>query len=131
MQRKTLRAAALGAALLIAMPPCALADIKDYEFQLTEPSVKMGTAVLAVKLAHKPSGRLIPDAVVFAHRLDMGPDKMEAMVATLEPLPSDVPGFYLFKTELSMAGQWALFLAAKVQGENGTLESKLIIKATP
>ena len=53
------------------------------------------------------------------------------MVAPLDPLPSAEPGVYLFKTELIMAGNWALSLGAKVQGEEGTVESKLIVKATP
>ena len=29
-----------------------------------------------------------------------------------------------------MAGSWALSLGAKVQGETGTVENKLIVKAT-
>jgi hypothetical protein len=29
-----------------------------------------------------------------------------------------------------MAGNWALSLGAKVQGETGTVENKLIVKAT-
>ena len=131
MQRKILRAAALGAAVLSTLATNALADIADYEFQLVEPSLKQGAATLVVKVVHKASGRAVPDAVIFARRLDMGPEKMEAMTADLEPLPSDVPGHYLFKADLSMAGQWALSLAAKVQGETGTLQSKLIVKATP
>ncbi|MEO8684641.1 MAG: FixH family protein [Devosia sp.] len=130
MQRKTLRAAAIGAALLVAMATTALADIKDYEFQLVDKQVKQGEATIAVKLVHKPSGRAIPDAVIFAKRIDMGPDGMEAMTAPIEPLPSKEPGVYLFKTDLGMAGKWALSLGAKVQGEAGTVENKLIVKAT-
>ena len=60
MQRKTLRAAAIGAALLAAMAATALADSKDYEFQLVDKEVKHGEATIAVKLVHKPSGRAIP-----------------------------------------------------------------------
>ena len=41
--------------------------------------VKKGDAVIAVKLVHKPSGRAIPDAVIFAKRIDMGPDGMGEM----------------------------------------------------
>lgn len=131
MQAKLLRRVALSAVLLAAMATSALADIKDYEFQLVTKEVKHGAATVAVKLVHKPSGRAIPDAVIFARRMDMGPDKMEAMVAPLDPLPSEEPGVYLFKTELIMAGNWALSLGAKVQGEEGTVKSKLIVKATP
>lgn len=131
MTRSTLRVVALGAALLTALATTALADIKDYEFQLVEKEVKKGEATVAVKLVHTPSGRPIPDAVIFAKRIDMGPDQMEAHTAPLEPLPSDEPGVYRFKTDLTMAGQWALSLAAKVQGEDGTVQSKLILKALP
>ena len=130
MQRKSLRAA-LGAVLLTALATSAFADIKDYEFQLVQNEVKQGAATIAVKLVHKPSGRAIPDAVIFAKRIDMGPDKMEGMTAPLELLPSTEPGVYQFKTELTMAGRWALSLAAKVQGETGTVESNLIVKANP
>jgi hypothetical protein len=130
MQRKTLRAAALGAALLATMATTVLADSKDYEFQLVDKQVKQGEATIAVKLVHKPSGRAIPDAVIFAKRIDMGPDGMEEMTAPLEALPSKEPGVYLFKANLGMAGNWALSLGAKLQGEAGTVENKLTVQAT-
>ena len=88
MQRQFLRAAAIGAALLAAMATTVLADIKDYEFQLVDKEVKQGEATVAVKLVHKLSGRAIPDAVIFAKRLDMGPDNMAAMTA---PPPAHAP----------------------------------------
>ena len=130
MQRNPLSAAALGAVLLAAIAGSALADTKDYEFQLIDKEVKKGEAVIAVKLVHKPSGRAIPDAVIFAKRIDMGPDGMEMMAAPIEAVSSTEPGIYRFKTDLSMAGRWALSLGAKVQGETGTVENKLIVKAT-
>lgn len=131
MKRAHLRAAALGSALLIALATTALADIKDYEFQLVDKEVNHGAATIAVKLVHTPSGRAIPDAVIFATRIDMGPDNMEAMTAPLEPVASPEPGVYRFKTDLMMAGRWALSLGAKVQGEDGTVQNKLIVKALP
>jgi hypothetical protein len=131
MIHKHLRAAAFGSALLTALATTAMADIKDYEFRLDENEMKQGEATIAVKLVHKPSGRAIPDAVIFAKRIDMGPDKMEAMTAPLEPVTSSEPGVYLFRTNLMMAGSWALSLGAKVQGEEGTVQSKLIVKALP
>ena len=56
MQRNCLSAAALGALLLAAIAGSALADTKDYEFQLIDKEVKKGEAVIAVKLVHKPWG---------------------------------------------------------------------------
>jgi hypothetical protein len=123
------RLRALGAALLLGLASPALADIKDYEFQLVEKEVKEGQAVVTVKLVQKSTGKAVPDAVIFAKRIDMGPDQMGDMTGPLELLPATEPGLYRFKTELSMAGQWALTLGAKVQGETGTVESKLIVKA--
>ena len=124
------RAAAVAAALTMAMATMpAWADVKDYEFQLVSKEVKKGDAVIAVKLVHKPSGRAIPDAVIFAKRIDMGPDGMGEMAAKLDPVPGGEPGVYQFKTNLDMAGRWALTLGAKVQGETGTVQTKLIVNA--
>ena len=130
MIKNYMRAAAFAAALTMAMATMpAWADVKDYEFQLVSQEVKKGNAVIAVKLVHKPSGRAVPDAVIFAKRIDMGPDNMVSMAAPLEPVPGGEPGVYQFKTNLEMAGRWALTLGAKVQGETGTVQSKLIVNA--
>ena len=109
----------------------ARADIKDYEFQLVDKTVKKGDAVIAVRLIHKPDGKPVPDAVIFAKRLDMAPDGMEAMKTTIEAMPSTEPGVYRFKAAFTMEGGWQLSLGAKVQGETGTVEDKLILKAKP
>jgi hypothetical protein len=61
----------------------------------------------------------------------MAPDGMEMMASSIEQLPSNEPGVYRFKTELSMQGRWQLSLGAKVQGEEGSVESKLVVKALP
>jgi YtkA-like len=53
------------------------------------------------------------------------------MTAPLEQLPSTEPGVYRFKTDLMMQGRWQLSLGAKVQGENGTVEAKLVLTALP
>ncbi len=130
MLRNITRVAALGSALLAMTAATATADIKDYEFQLVANEFKQGEAEVAVKLMHKPSGRAVPDAVIFATRIDMGPDGMEMMESPIQAVASTEPGIYRFKTNLTMAGNWALSLGAKVQGETGTLESKLVLKAT-
>ena len=109
----------------------ARADIKDYEFQLVDKTVKKGDAIISVRLVHKPDGKPIPDAVIFAKRLDMAPEGMETMKTTIEAMPSTVPGVYKFKAAVTMEGGWRLSLSAKVQGETGTVESKLVVKATP
>lgn len=133
MTFKSRRAAAIAGALMMALAGSSpvRADVKDYEFQLVDQQLKKGDAVIAVRLVHKPTGRAIPDAVIFATRLDMSPDKMEGMTAPLEPIAGDAPGVYRFKSNLTMEGAWALSLSAKVQGEPETLQSRLIIKALP
>src|SRR5947207_2539625 len=104
---KTYACAAAFAAALTMASMVAWADVKDYEFQLVSQEVKKGNAVIAVKLVHKPSGRAIPDAAIFAKRIDMGPDNMASMAAPLEPVAGGEPGIYEFKTNLEMAGRWA------------------------
>ena len=123
-------AALLGAALSAStMTLPALADIKDYRFELVQQEAKVGEAVVAVRLVDKRSGKPVPDAVIFAKRLDMAPDSMEEMVTKIEQVPSTEPGVYRFKAKLSMAGGWRLSLGAKVQGETGTVEDKLVLQA--
>lgn len=124
-------------ALAVALPLAAIAlpaqaDINDYEFRLVQDELKRGHGVVvAARLVDKRLGKPVPGAVVFARRMDMAPDGMEAMTSPIEALPSTEPGTYRFETHLTMAGSWRLSLAAKVQGEAGTLESRLILKALP
>ncbi len=109
-----------------------LAEVRDYEFQLMQSEVKKSdSAVVAVRLVDKRSGAAVPDAVISAKRIDMAPDGMAAMAMPIEQLPSTEPGVYRFKADLSMQGRWQLSLAAKVQGETGTVESKLVLKVVP
>ena len=105
------------------------ADIKDYEFQLIDQTVKKGDAIISVRLVHKPDGKPVPDAVIFATRLDMAPDGMQEMATKVAPMSSTEPGVYKFKATLSMAGRWQLSLGAKVQGESGTVENKIVLTA--
>jgi hypothetical protein len=107
------------------------AQATNYEFQLVDKELKQGEVVINVRLVDKRSGAPVSDAVIFAKRIDMSPDKMAAMKAPLEPLSSPEPGVYRFKTKLTMAGGWLLSLAAKVQGESGTVEGKLLLRANP
>jgi hypothetical protein len=109
----------------------AQAEIRNYEFRLVKAEMKKGDAEIAVRLVNKKTGKLVPDAVIFAKRIDMAPDGMAEMATSVEQLPSTQPGVYRFKTELSMQGRWQLSLGAKVQGENGSVENKLIITAVP
>lgn len=124
--------ARLGLARSAAPAPVSSAELKDYEFQLVRPEVKAGSGVVvAARLVHKPSGRSVPDAVVFARRIDMAPEGMPTMTAPLDPESPSEPGTYRFKTNLVMEGGWQLSLAAKVQGENGTVQNRLVLKAVP
>lgn len=113
-----------------AMP--ARADVKDYEFRLTQGDFKPGNGVVvSVRLVDKRTGKPVPDAVIFAKRIDMEPDGMAMMASPIDAVPAAEPGTYSFKTNLSMEGRWRLSLAAKIQGEIGTLENKLVLKAVP
>jgi len=118
--------------LWVSLVAPALADVKDHEFQLVQSEMKKGdSAIVAVRLINKKTGKTVPHAVIFAKRIDMAPDGMAAMVESIEQLPSTEPGVYRFNTNLSAAGRWQLSLGAKVQGENGTVESKLVLKVVP
>ena len=127
-------ARALRASLLIAaiggMTTAAFADIKDYKFELIDQSVQAGPdKVITVRLTNTKTGKPVPDAVIFATRLDMAPDGMQEMATKIVAMPGTEPGTYKFKATFGMAGRWQLSLGAKVQGETGSVESKLVITA--
>lgn len=106
------------------------AEIKDYEFRLVDQTVKAGPdKTVTVRLVNKTTGKPVPDAVIFAVRLDMAPDGMEEMATKIVPAPGAEPGSYKFKATFGMTGRWLLSLGAKVQGETGTVEGKLVITA--
>ena len=122
--------AAAAAVALLAAGSIARADVKDYEFQLVDQAVKAGPdKVITVRLVNKATGKTVPNAVIFATRLDMAPDGMQEMATKVTQMPGTEPGTYRFKASLGMAGGWQLSLGAKVQGETGTVESKIVIRA--
>lgn len=125
-----LKAAAVAAAVAL-WSASAVADVKDYEFQLVQSETKKGDVTIEVRLLNKKTGKAVPDAVIIAKRVDMAPDGMAEMATRVDQLLSTEPGLYRFKANLSMEGRWQLSLGAKVQGEAGTVQSKLVIKATP
>jgi hypothetical protein len=107
------------------------AAIGDYAFELVQTQIKKGQRAVDVRLVRKPDGKPVDDAVIFATRLDMAPDDMETMTGAIGLAQSSGPGVYRFKVDLTDAGRWRISIAAKIQGETGTLQSRLILQATP
>jgi YtkA-like len=121
---------ALAVLSLVCFGSLARADIRDYEFQLLDQAIKAGPdRIITVRLMNKATGKPVPDAVIFTTRLDMAPEGMAEMATRVTPMPPAEPGTYRFKATLSMAGGWQLSLGAKVQGETGTVDNKLVIRA--
>ena len=129
-ERRSLRPALAIVGLTTLVAP-AHAEIKDFEFQLVKTELRIGTAVVEVRLIDKRTGQLVPNAVIFIQRIDMAPDQMPTMASRIVPMPSTQPGVYVFSTNLMMQGGWRLSLSAKVQGETGTLQNELILQAKP
>jgi hypothetical protein len=126
---RALQAALIGLAMA-GSATIARANIKDYEFQLVDQTVQAGPdKIITVRLVNKTTGKPVPGAVIFATRLDMAPDGMQEMATKIAAVPGGEPGTYKFKATFGMAGRWQLSLGAKVQGETGTVENKLVITA--
>lgn len=129
MSWKLTCAALMAATVAFAQAP-AIAAANDYAFEPTAAEVKKGDDVIvAVRLVHKPSGKLVQQAIVIRTRVDMAPDNMADMESPVSPAPASEPGVYAFKTDLPMPGRYLLSLAVKVQGEPETVVGKVVIKA--
>ena len=115
------------AGMALANAAAAWAAADDYRFELAGPPAKTGNGlVVKVWLLHTPDNKPVPGAVIFQTRLDMGPDGMASMTAPAKAVPDATePGVYAFQIEPSMAGRWALTLAAKVQGEAETVRGSV------
>jgi hypothetical protein len=123
-------AAALIAVAIGSASTAALADIQEYKFELVDQTIQAGPdKVITVRLMNTKTGKPVPDAVIFATRLDMSPDGMQEMATKIAPVPGAEGGTYKFTATFGMAGHWQLSLGAKVQGETGTVENKLVITA--
>src|SRR5262249_49347650 len=128
-RRFLLACAALAAA--VGLSSTAFAGANDYVFEPVKAEFKKGDDVIvSVRLKHKATGKLVTDAVIIQTRIDMSPDAMGEMASPLTPVPSNEPGVYSFKTDLSMQGRWLLSIAAKVQGEAETVVDKITFRAT-
>jgi hypothetical protein len=130
MLRKFILAGA-AATVAISVNVTAFAGANDYVFEPVKAEVKKGDdVVVSVRLKHKATGKPVTDAVIVQTRIDMSPDAMGEMASPLTPVPSNEPGVYSFKTDLSMQGRWLLSVAAKVQGEPETVVGKITFRAT-
>lgn len=112
----------LAAAVLVGVSANAWADPKDYVFVPVAGHVQPSSAApIAVRLIHTPTKKPVTDAIIVQSRLEMPMQGMAPMVGKVAPKGADGQGVYSFVADLSMQGQWTLNLAAKVQGESGTV----------
>lgn len=116
-------------AMLCGLSGQAIAAAADYAFELVKAELPKGDSVpVLVRLINKKTGKPVEGAIIIRSRLDMAPEGMAEHAAGIKATPSEQPGVYAFKAELSMEGRWQLSLAAKVQGEPETVVGKIIIK---
>src|SRR5260221_6494259 len=126
---RALRAALIGIAV-VGSPTLARAGIKAYEFQLVDQSFQAGPdKTITVRLVNKTTGKSVPDAVIFATRLDMAPDGMQGMATKIALITSAEPGTYKFKATFGMAGRLQLSLGAQEPGGNRTGARQTVIIA--
>jgi hypothetical protein len=130
MEMKIISAILLVVGMVTASSGAVHAAAQDYAFEAVKSDVRSGAgSELAVRLIHKPDGKPVEGAVVFRTRLDMSPDSMEAMTSEVAPESSTEPGVYKFRGDLTMDGNWALKLQAKVQGEPETVQGTVVFTA--
>lgn len=126
--RRDLIALACGFLAVTSTPSPAAAATQDYRFELIgKPQVaRGGKNIVSVRLVHVPDNKPVAGAVVFETKADMGPAGMAAMTVPVKAMPAQGEA-YRFEIEPSMAGPWALSLAAKVQGEAETVRGSITV----
>lgn len=124
-----MRALLLAAAFAIINVPMSAAAA-DPTWQAVNPQVTVGKNVrIEVKLVGIEPPPAAADVQVTATRIDMGPDGMASMAASLKPLPSPGPGVLAFEADLVMAGRWALAITATVKGQAKPVTGTVVFTA--
>jgi hypothetical protein len=126
----------LAAMALSANTSSSFGAAKDYRFELAgAPQTSNGVSTVSVRLLRLPDKKPVPGAVVIESRADMGPIGMAAMAANIKTLPEQPPGTYRFEIQNGAVWKkpdnWALTLAAKVQGETETIHGSIVVKLAP
>jgi hypothetical protein len=133
MLSKLLSAGVLGAVTVVATSPLghgAFAAASDYRFELAEARLAgPGKTDVTLRLVRTSDGRPVPDAVIFQTRADMAPAGMPTMTGNVAAQSGQRPGTYRFAVDTGMAGNWALTLSAKVQGEPETVRATVTFSA--
>ena len=123
---------ALSLGFIPSAAPIARAAPEDYEFKVIETDMPQGDgAILTVAVTDLRTQAPVTDAVIFATRLDMAPDGMATMTASVEALASDVPGQYRFQANLGMAGAWRFSIAVHLDAETEVIRREIILRVTP
>jgi len=118
----------------VLIPPSAPANATaaDYALEFVPAALSVETgAIVTLRLTDLRSGAPVAGAVMFATRMEMEPEGMATMTAPVTLMPSEEPGLYRFQTDLVMAGNWRLSVAAKVQAESDTLTAQIVIVVQP
>lgn len=118
-------------ALLLCTSP-AWAGADDFRFEMVSTEHRVGPGVtIELLLTDLRTGEHVPDAIIYASRMDMAPDGMATMTTPVTALPAEGPGRYRFATDITMAGGWRFSVAAKIQGEPETVTAELELRAAP
>lgn len=99
-------------------------------WQAVSADVGVGNKIrLEVRLKGVTSPPDPKDISLTSARLDMEPDGMAAMTATVNAVASDRPGVLAFESDLTMAGRWALRLATRVPGLAEPVNGSVVFNA--
>lgn len=118
--------AVLAAAMLLAAGP-ARASADDYRFETVGNPSRSGDATLIrLRLVHLPDQAPVAGAILIQPKLEMGTGR-DAMTAPASVAAAPEPALYAIAARPSMAGEWALSLAAKVPGEAATIRGRVVV----
>lgn len=104
--------------LFLTAPLASWAAPGDYRFELAGTPEKTDAGMrVKLRLVTVAGEKSVPGAEIVQTRLDMGPDGMPTMTAKVKSMPANEPDIYLFEAQPTMAGNWALTVSVKIEGE--------------
>ncbi len=133
-----LKGAAIAVLLAGTSPALAASAVtQPYRFELTGPAISAGAKqhTISVRIIRFSDNKPVAGAAITSMRLDMEPENMASMTASVRETPNTTPGVYSFSFDDNMVwaerAKWALTITAKVKGESKPVTGSIVFQAGP
>jgi len=118
------------AAAMLAFLVAGTIDAAGQTWQAVSPEIPVGKNVrIELRLVDTDGRPVAGPIAVRSTRLDMGPDGMGTMTASVKPVAGARSGTVAFEADIAMAGRWAFTVSGSVPGRSTPVSGVVVLRA--